>query len=201
MRYEIKDISPPEQIRRSMELQAESERIKRSKILSSEGERQALINIAEGDKSAAILEGEGQANKILQEARAIVQALNNISASIEKDDKMVALKLKLTERYLEAMSDILEKSKILVLPSDSSMKNQTLGQIATGLELYNEITGGGGKGQTAQNLMNNNQAYIDINEKLEKLKTERRKIAKGGSTGGDESKYQFMDDKILYSTE
>lgn len=41
MRYEIKDITPPEQIRRSMELQAESERIKRSKILNSEGERQA----------------------------------------------------------------------------------------------------------------------------------------------------------------
>ena len=39
MRYEIKDIKPPEEIRRSMELQAESERIKRSKILASEGER------------------------------------------------------------------------------------------------------------------------------------------------------------------
>ncbi len=39
MRYEIKDIKPPDEIRRSMELQAESERIKRSKILNSEGER------------------------------------------------------------------------------------------------------------------------------------------------------------------
>jgi regulator of protease activity HflC (stomatin/prohibitin superfamily) len=38
MRYEIKDIKPPEEIKRSMELQAESERIKRSKILTSEGE-------------------------------------------------------------------------------------------------------------------------------------------------------------------
>ena len=37
MRYEIKDIKPPEQIKRAMELQAESERIKRSKILESEG--------------------------------------------------------------------------------------------------------------------------------------------------------------------
>ena len=39
MRYEIKDIKPPPEIKRSMELQAESERIKRSKILNSEGER------------------------------------------------------------------------------------------------------------------------------------------------------------------
>lgn len=46
MRYEIKDIKPPEQIKRSMELQAESERIKRSKILNSEGERDSAINAA-----------------------------------------------------------------------------------------------------------------------------------------------------------
>jgi regulator of protease activity HflC (stomatin/prohibitin superfamily) len=50
MRYEIKDIKPPEEIRRSMELQAESERVKRSTILHSEGERMAKINIAEGFK-------------------------------------------------------------------------------------------------------------------------------------------------------
>jgi regulator of protease activity HflC (stomatin/prohibitin superfamily) len=39
MRYEIKDIKPPEQIKRAMELQSESERVKRSKILESEGKR------------------------------------------------------------------------------------------------------------------------------------------------------------------
>ena len=48
MRYEIKDIKPPEQIKRAMELQSESERVKRSKILISEGERQSMINFAEG---------------------------------------------------------------------------------------------------------------------------------------------------------
>lgn len=71
MRYEIKDIKPPEQIRRSMELQAESERIKRSKILQSEGEMLSKINIAEGIKREAVLEGEGHASKILQEAKSL----------------------------------------------------------------------------------------------------------------------------------
>lgn len=61
MRYEIKDIKPPEQIKRSMELQAESERIKRSKILNSEGEMRSKINIAEGIKREAVLNGEGEA--------------------------------------------------------------------------------------------------------------------------------------------
>lgn len=64
MRYEIKDIKPPEQIKRSMELQAESERIKRSKILNSEGDRQSKINIAEGFKQSKILEGQGNAARI-----------------------------------------------------------------------------------------------------------------------------------------
>ena len=35
IRYEIKDIKPPIEIKRSMEFQAEAERIKRSKILQS----------------------------------------------------------------------------------------------------------------------------------------------------------------------
>ena len=46
MRYEIRDIKPPDQIKRSMELQAESERIKRSKILASEGEMISKVNVA-----------------------------------------------------------------------------------------------------------------------------------------------------------
>lgn len=52
MRYEIKDIKPPDQIKRSMELQAESERLKRSNILNSEGQRDAQINEALGKKQS-----------------------------------------------------------------------------------------------------------------------------------------------------
>ena len=47
-----------------MELQAESERIKRSKILHSEGEMTSKINIAEAIKREAILDGQGSAEKI-----------------------------------------------------------------------------------------------------------------------------------------
>ena len=39
LRHEIKDIKPPREIRRSMELEAEAERKKRSQILKAEGER------------------------------------------------------------------------------------------------------------------------------------------------------------------
>lgn len=46
MRYEIKDINPPENIQNSMILQAEAERKKRAHILASEGDKTANINIA-----------------------------------------------------------------------------------------------------------------------------------------------------------
>lgn len=119
MRYEIKDIKPPEEIRRSMELQSESERIKRSKILTSEGERESKINIAEGIKQAAILEGQGQAAKIIQEARGICESLERISQSIEAGHNgkgQDALRLKLTEQYIEALNEILAHSKVLMIP-------------------------------------------------------------------------------------
>lgn len=200
MRYEIKDISPPEQIRRSMELQAESERIKRSKILNSEGERQALINIAEGDKSAAVLDGEGSATRILQEARAIVEALTNISKSIEKDEKMVALKLKLTERYLEAMSDIIEESKILVLPASSNSRDSMTNQIAMGLQLYKNMIDNPSVAQAAQSFTGSKETYEEISERLKQLREEKRRLSENAPKHGSD-KYEFMDDKILYSTE
>ena len=46
LRYEVRDIEPPNQILTSMTLQAEAERSKRAEILGSEGTKQADINIA-----------------------------------------------------------------------------------------------------------------------------------------------------------
>ena len=102
MRYEIKDIKPPEQIKRSMELQAESERIKRSKILSSEGEMRSKINIAEGIRQEHILEGEGEAQRILQEANSLCESLGNIGNALNASNvggaaDSKALNLRLTE--------------------------------------------------------------------------------------------------------
>ena len=50
LRYEIKNITPPHDILAAMEKQMRAEREKRAVILTSEGQRDAAINTAEGEK-------------------------------------------------------------------------------------------------------------------------------------------------------
>src|SRR3970282_902343 len=50
LRYEIKNITPPKDVIAAMEKQMHAEREKRAVILTSEGERDAAINNAEGHK-------------------------------------------------------------------------------------------------------------------------------------------------------
>jgi regulator of protease activity HflC (stomatin/prohibitin superfamily) len=100
LRHEIKDIQPPPQIKRSMELQSEAERVKRSKVLHSEGEKTSKINIAEGYKQRCILEGEGKAQQITQEARSVVETLRTIGSSMVSNEGVLseeALRLRLSE--------------------------------------------------------------------------------------------------------
>jgi hypothetical protein len=75
LRYEIKDITPPQAILHAMELQITAEREKRAMIFKSEGERQQQINtsegqrqreinLADGRRQAEILRAEGEAKAI-----------------------------------------------------------------------------------------------------------------------------------------
>ena len=149
MRYEIKDIKPPEQIKRSMELQAESERIKRSKILSSEGEMRSKINIAEGIKQEHILEGQGQAQKILQEANSLCESLKDIARALNESGiggakDSAALNLRLTEQYLEAFNEIMGKSSVLMLPNSSQDSGGMTSpqNVASVIQMYKHIMDG-----------------------------------------------------------
>ena len=68
LRYEIKNINPPQDVLSAMEKQMRAEREKRAVILTSEGERDAKINEAEGEKQRVIKESEAAKTQQINEA-------------------------------------------------------------------------------------------------------------------------------------
>src|SRR5687768_2067682 len=73
-RVDVKNISPPEDVRLTMEKQMTAERNRRALILQAEGEKQASITRAEGEKQAAITRSEGEKQSQILHAEGAAQA-------------------------------------------------------------------------------------------------------------------------------
>ena len=168
MRYEIKDIKPPERIKTAMQLESESERVKRSRILASEGQMRSQINIAEGQKQSVIFEGEGGAEKTILEARAFVEAIRSIGdAMLDADGKpnQNALKIRITDAYLDALSKIYEQVKIVGIPSNKqgggdSSNPMSAENIATAMVMFKQVSGSNGGGDFSKTELSSMQSQI-----------------------------------------
>jgi len=88
-RVEIKDITPPADIRDAMEKEMNAERNKRALILESEAQRQSAITIAEGKKQAAILEAEADKEARIRRAAGEAQAIKEVADAKAKEIEMV----------------------------------------------------------------------------------------------------------------
>jgi len=131
LRYEIKSLTPPEAILRSMQAQITAEREKRALIAKSEGERQQEINIADGERQAAILKSEGEKqgaiNRAQGEATAIrviaeanAAAVRAVGEAIGEKGGMDAANLKVAQQYVEAFASLAKQSNTLIIPGNVS---------------------------------------------------------------------------------
>ncbi|GAB3934913.1 SPFH domain-containing protein [Larkinella terrae] len=129
LRYEIKNITPPQSVLNAMEKQMQAEREKRAVILQSEGEKQSAINIAEGQKQKVVLESEGvrlrQINEAAGEAEAIksiadatAESIRKVAAAINDEGGMNAVQLRVAEQLVDQFGNLARTNNTLILPAN-----------------------------------------------------------------------------------
>lgn len=153
MRYEIKNISPPVNVLKAMELQMSAERQKRAEILQSEGARQSQINAAEGRKQEVLLIAEarkqevvmaseaaltdqinrakGEAEAILAVAEATAKGIHLVSEAITRQGGEQAVALRVAEQYVAAFSNLAKTSTTVLLPTDAGNTGTMVAQALT----------------------------------------------------------------------
>ncbi len=142
MRYEIKNINPPQSVLKAMELQMAAERQKRASILESEGKRQSQINVAEGSKQEVVLRSEasqidqinrarGEAEAILAVAEATAKGIDLVAAAIQKTGGNEAVALKVAEQYVNAFGELAKTSTTVILPANAADAGAMVAQALT----------------------------------------------------------------------
>ena len=152
LRYEIKNITPPQDILAAMEKQMRAEREKRAIILTSEGERDAAINVAEGakqqvikaseaNKQQRINEAQGQAEAILAVAKATAEGIRSVAQSIQAPGGYEAVQLRVAEQYVTQFGNLAKAGNTLIVPAAVS---DVASMIATALSAIKQQGGVGG---------------------------------------------------------
>ena len=149
LRYEIKNINPPEDVLSAMEKQMRAEREKRAVILQSEGDRDAQINQAEGEKKRVILgseaamqqqinEARGEAEAILRVAEATAEGLKKVAEALLAEGGDKAMQLRIAENYLERFGALAKAGNTLILPANMA---DMASMISAATKIFHETDG------------------------------------------------------------
>ena len=140
LRYEIKDLVPPQEILRAMQAQITAEREKRARIAESEGRKIEQINLASGQREAEIQQSEGEAqaainasngekvariNRAQGEAEALrlvaeanADAIRLVADAINQPGGNEAVNLKVAEQYVDAFAKLAKEGNTLIMPAN-----------------------------------------------------------------------------------
>lgn len=140
LRYEIKDLTPPNEILQAMQRQITAEREKRaviatsegkqqeqinlatgdrqSNIQRSEGEMQALVNRSEGERKARINQAEGESEAIRLVAQARADSIILLGKSIADQGGLEAMNFRLAEQYIQSFSELAQENNTMIIPSN-----------------------------------------------------------------------------------
>lgn len=148
-RYEIQNISVPENVLTAMEVQMRAERERRAEIARSEGEMESRINYSlgvmeeavnrsEGEKQRRINEAEGQAMEVKSLAKATAIGITKIAEAIQRSGGEEAVALQMAENYLGQLGRLAKAETKLILPIDLTTPSSVTQIVNTILEEGNE---------------------------------------------------------------
>ncbi|HEX8335137.1 MAG TPA: SPFH domain-containing protein [Pyrinomonadaceae bacterium] len=139
-RVDVKNITPPEDVRLTMEKQMTAERNRRALVLQAEGDKQAAITRAEGEMQAAVTRAEGQKKSAILAAEGAAQArLRNAEAEAEAIAQVARVMLDhgnpaqylITQLYIESLKEMSlgQNSKVIFMPVETSAMLSSVGVI------------------------------------------------------------------------
>jgi len=160
-RYEITTIKPDPTITVAMDKQAAAERLRREMVIRAEGEKRAqelnsegmkikMKNEAEGKfiqlekealaaKQKYILEGEGESEHILGQAKAMAKSIEIIADALANDNGIHAGNLMIAEKYIEMYGQMGSKSNTMVFSEKAGNFNALVAQAASVFQQSNKI--------------------------------------------------------------
>ncbi|VAH96539.1 unnamed protein product [Triticum turgidum subsp. durum] len=120
LRYEIRDITPPDGVKKAMEMQAAAERKKRAQILESEGAMMENANKAKGEAEA-----------ILARSQATAEGIRMVSESFKTEGSTEAASLRIAEQYIRAFSELARSPSRRAEEADLSLGMPSVSDLGT----------------------------------------------------------------------